>query len=85
MQQTILTMCYDIANMRGWDLTISFDVDTLRVDFTCHDSMQMNRFLRIGKSYSTKFIKTLVNNLLDLHCGFMFDVPNGDLTKEKLN
>ena len=85
MQQTLLAMSNNITKLNKWDITTCYNVDTLRVDFTCHDSEQKNCFFIIEKSYTERLIRTLFSNLLDLHCGFIIEVPGGDLTKEKLN
>ena len=92
MQQTILSMCNDIANVNNWDVTVNFDVNTLRVDFTCDGTMQKNCYLKVNYGtpnflygYDKLLITTIFSNLLDLRFGTIVNVPNGDLTKEKLS
>ena len=83
MQQTILAMCNDIANVRKWNLTVNFDVDTLRIDFTCNDgSGQKNCYASVSTYCEEYLFITLFKNLLALRFGEIVDVPNGDLTKE---
>lgn len=82
MQQTILSMCNDIAYGNSWEITINFNVDTLRIDFTCHNSDQKNCYLEVNTPFTQQLIVTLFKNLLALRFGEIVDVPNGDLTKE---
>ena len=82
MQQTILAMCNDIANVNNWNLTVSFDVDTLRVDFTCNDPEQKNCYASVGTNCKENLIRTLFKNLLALRFGEIVEALDGDLTKE---